>query len=146
MADFVYNQAAHRAMLGTLDLDLPADLRVLLLTTDAEDRDHDNLAAIITAGAVEATHTGYARQALADDAVALDDVNDRAEYDVTDPVFTSVASGVDIVAAIVYLHVDGTNANDVPISHYDTGFPVTPNGSDITLQVNAEGLIQYSTV
>lgn len=148
MADFVYNVAAKRAMDGNLDLDSPVDLRVLLLGTDAEDRDHANLAAIITAGAVESTNTGYSRQALAGDATAQDDTNDRAEYDATDPVFSSIANDGtgNIVAAIVYLYVDGTNANDIPIAHYDTNFPVTPNGSDITLQINAEGLIQYSTV
>ena len=73
MADFIYNVAAKRAMDGDLDLNAPSDLRVLLLGTDAEDRDHANLAAIITAGAVESTNTGYSRQSLAGDSTAQDE-------------------------------------------------------------------------
>ena len=71
MAEYLYNVAAKRAMDGDLDLNAPADLRVLLLTTDAENKDHANLAAIITAGAVEATHTGYARQSLSGDSTYM---------------------------------------------------------------------------
>ena len=147
MADFVYNIAAQRLLEGDLDLNAPADLRVLLLTTDAEDRDHASVQAIKTAGAVEASYGGYSRQALTGDSTSLDNPNDRAEYTANNITFASVPAGVTIVAAVVYLHVDGTDPNDVPVAHVDSGgFPVAGNGSDIQVQWNAEGILQASTV
>jgi hypothetical protein len=148
MADFAYNIAAKMLLDGDLDFDAPDDIRVMLLETDAEDRDHADLAEIITAGAVELTSTNYSRQALGSEATSQDDANDRAEFDAADATFSGVeqASAETVVAAIVYLHVDGTNANDIPIAHIDSGgFPITPNGSDITITWSAEGILQLST-
>lgn len=147
MAEFVYNVAKKRFIDGSLDLDTGgSDTRWLLLETDAEDADHANLAAIISAGAVELTSTGYARVAATSEATSQDDTNDRAEADQADVVFPSVAQAGSevVVAAILYLHVDGTNANDVPIAHYDTNFPITPQGGDITLTIDATGALRIA--
>lgn len=143
MAELTYNAAALAFMRGDIDMNAPDDFRILLLTTDAENPDHATVAAIIAAGAVEATHTNYARHSVAGDATAQDDTNDRAEYDATDPVFSSIGAGADIVAAVLYQH-NGADSANIPIAHYDTNFPVTPNGSDITLTINAEGLLQIA--
>jgi hypothetical protein len=46
---------------------------------------------------------------------------------------------------VVYRHVDGTAANDLPIAYIDSGgFPFSGNGGAINVTVNAEGLLQVT--
>jgi hypothetical protein len=147
MANFLYNVAKKQLLDGDLDFDAPQDIRVLLLETET-DADPDDLtvaAVLARAGTTELTNTGYARQALTGETTSQDDVNDRAEFDAGDATFTAVEAGNNVVAFLIYKHVTN-DADSIPIGLVDTatGLPITPNGSDITIAWNAEGILQLA--
>jgi len=156
MADIVINQAlgrirtfADNAAGGVANA---AFILVLLQAAEADGtiRDYDDLAALLgAAGNTEATFTNYARKTIsgASITVTVDDTNDRVDIDVPDQTWTS-AGGVTnntLTDALFCYDADttvGTDANITPMSLHD--FPVTTDGSDITLQVAAAGLLRAS--
>lgn len=149
MANFVYNVAKKQLLDGDLDFNAPNDIRILLLelATD-ENPDDDTVAAVLArAGTTELTSTGYARQALAGETTSLDDPNDRAEFDANDVTFSAVsqAAAETVVGWLVFKFITDDNGS-IPIIFVDTatGLPLTPNGSDITITWNAEGILQLT--
>lgn len=149
MADFVYNVAKKQLLDGDLDFNAPNDIRVLLLeaATDENPDDATVQAVLARAGTTELTSTNYSRQALTGETTSQDDANDRAEFDAADVTFSSVsrAGSETVVAFVVYKHVTA-DSDSIPIAFVDsaTGLPLTPNGSDITIAWNAEGILQLS--
>jgi hypothetical protein len=143
-----------KSKLLSADLDLNAhDIRLMLLkvaasTTADTDVDAATLSAITTLGEIVAT--SYARQALANEAVNTDTANDRGEFDSDDVAFGALGGATNdtIGALLLYRHVDGTAANDIPIAYIDGAiFPggassMTTNGSTVSVTVNAEGWLQ----
>ena len=150
MADFAYNLFKADLLRGLIDLAAgsPDDIRVLALQAASdEDKDDDDVAAVLARGGTTEmpTSNGYARQNLANEDVSTDDVNDRGEFDADDVVFSSVsqAASEQIVAIVVFKFVTN-DAGSLPMIFIDaaTGMPLTPNGSDITITWNAEGILQ----
>lgn len=139
---FVYTPAKTALLNG--DLDFAAnDMRILLVmtnTTADTEQDAQFVGSITTLD--EMNGTNYARQALGSEAVNEDAANNRAEFDATDAVFTNLGAGTRNVAGIVlYKHV--TNDADSPLVAYiDDGFPYVANGATLTIQWNAEGILQ----
>lgn len=150
MAAFTYNVAKKALLDATLDFDLPNDIRVILLEANSDvNPDDATLAAVLArAGTTELSSTGYLRSdgVLTGEVTSQDDVNDRAEFDAADVTFTAVSqlAAETVVAAVLFKFVT-TDADSIPIAHIDTGgFPKTPNGSDITITWNAEGILQLA--
>jgi hypothetical protein len=129
VAEFVYNAHKLRVAQGVEQWGTD-DYRLLLLTTDVEDPTDVSVADLISGGAVEAAHASYGRVALTGEAAAL--VAAVAEMDANDTSFGAL-TGVTPVASVVYRHVDGTNANDLLVSHHDTGFGAPANGAGYTV-------------
>lgn len=124
-------------------------LKATGLEADATLRDYDTLADILAAANDEATNVNYARKVLTNTelaASAVDDVNDRREADFPDQTYTAVAAaGGAWGKALVCYDSDttaGTDANIVPLTYQD--FAVTPDGTDILLQVAAAGYFRAS--
>ena len=157
MANFIPNYGKYRTIAGaTGAVDLLADtIKIMALEDDTgEDQDSEFVGDVITAGAVELTSTGYTggfggagRLTLGSKTLAVDEANDRVEFDCANPVW----SGIDQAAAetLVGFYVIKEITNDAAspvLSHIDTatGLPLSPNGSDITLTVDAEGLMQWT--
>jgi hypothetical protein len=115
-------------------------------TTADTDQDAGTLSAIGTLD--EYDGSGYSRAALASQAVTRDDANNRAELGATSPISfgATVGAGTRSAAgALVYRHVDGTAANDLPIAWIDTGgFPINGGGGAFQIAINAEGLLQVT--
>lgn len=126
------------------------DPRVLLIDDSAGyvfDKDHDRLNDGISAAELNTTNytPGSSRQALAGEAQNIDNTNDRVELDANDVTWTALGpstGGPDVGAAIVYFHVDGNAANDIPFLYLDDEMPKVVNGEDWILQWNAEGIAQ----
>lgn len=141
---FVYTPAKTKLLNG--DLDFAAhDMRILLVMTNTiadTSQDFEFVGSMTTVELDEMDGANYARQALASEAVNEDAANNRAEFDATDSVFTNLGAGTRNVAGIVlYRHV--TNDADSPlIAYIDSGFPYTANGATLTIQWNAEGILQ----
>lgn len=147
MASFVYTAAKQKIAKGDADFDT-LDVRAILCmsnTTADTDQDAATLSAIGTLD--EYDGSGYSRPDLGASTITQDDANNRSEIDYPDFTFgTTVAAGTrQAVGHIIYVHVDGTAANDWPVAWVDTGgYPFNGNGGAINVTNNAEGVLQVT--
>lgn len=157
MADFVFNIAKGRVVeyYNRVKSNDPADSALVIVVidangdTDAAMKDRDDLAALLGGTANEVTNTNYARKVLTDsDLAALpapDDANDQFDIDLADQTWSAVAAGDAWTDVIVCYDPDTTGGTDsaiIPLTCHD--FPITPDGSDILLQINAAGFFRAS--
>lgn len=143
MVNFVYNLAKQGLMNGTIDLDADTIRCLLLEAVDAaNNKDDDDVAAVLVRAGTTELAT-YTRQTLGSLVVSVDDPNDRAEFSSANVVFTAVVTQNAIVAYLFYKFVT-SDALSTPLIFNDTqtGLPLTPNGSDITITAPAEGWLQ----
>ena len=153
MADFVFNIAKGRVVeyAARVEANDPTNAVFIVAVfnagdTDATIRDVDTVAAIeALASTAEVANSGYARKSLANGSltITVDDTNDRADVDFADQTWTAVAAGTawtDVCIAYDSDSTAGTDANIVPMTWHD--FAVTPDGSDITMQLNASGFFR----
>lgn len=115
--------------------------------TDATLIDVDDFAAVISAGLTERTTGGWNRKTVAAadlPAITPNDSNDSFDIDiVTDPVWTAVTAGVVSDLIVCYASVGSpTNAQLLPLTKH--AFDITPDGSDVTGQINAAGFFRAS--
>ena len=152
MANSFYNRAAKEIADDTISLS-SATLKAMLVTsTYTFNRDHDfvDMGGASDPLDAELSGTGYVgglggagRKTLAGKAFSEDDANDRGELDVNDIVWTAINAGT--AAAVIIIIEGGSDAASKLICYIDSGFPVTTNGGDLTLQVNSEGLMHFVT-
>ena len=145
MANFVYTHAKHLFLTGGLNLST-ADMRVALVmtnTTADTEKDLSTIGAFTTLDEYDGAGYSSGGSALAGEGVTQDDPNDRSEFDATDLTFTGLGVGTrQCQGAIVYAFVTNFGAS-IPVAWIDTGgFPFTGNGSNVTIQWNAEGILQ----
>lgn len=148
MGNIVFNIALGRVaeFYNRVDTDDPANAVLVIVvinagaTTDATFKDLDTLAQVL-ANSTERNTNGWHRKTLTEaDLVAFapDDVNDRVDLDIPDQTWTAVApaggASTDLVFCFDRDSTAGTDADIIPMTLHD--FEVTPDGSDITAQVN----------
>jgi hypothetical protein len=113
--------------------------------SDATLQDLDDFAAIESnANTAEVTNTNYARKTLDQTVVTrtYDDTNNRVEVFFPDQTWVAVATGTAWTDAITGYDSDTTTGTDsavLPVTQHD--FAVTPDGSDITLDVPTTGFV-----
>ena len=94
------------------------------------------------------TTSGYERQKLST-AWDVQQINasNRADIDNANITFSSVSSGAGIIgAAIMVLERAANDSSGTElVGSYDTGFPVTPNGGDLTVQWSTGGTNQLTS-
>lgn len=154
MGDIVLNQALGRirtfADNAAGDVTNAAFILALLTAAEADDtiRDYDDLGLLLgAAGNTEATFTNYGRKTIsdADITVTVDDVNNRVDIDVPDQTFTAAGNGTNETMTDALFNYDadttvGTDSDVIPMSLHD--FTPTTDGSDLTLEVDAAGLLR----
>ena len=145
MADLVFNIAKGRVaeLYNRVDVGDPAAARLYIIpvdvaaVTDANLRDADDFAAIITLGVTERSATGWNRKTLDGTvlaALAVDDTNDRMPLDLADQTWTAVSAGTVTDLVICYASVGSpTNAQLLPLTLHD--FAITPDGSDVVATI-----------
>ena len=146
MASFLYTHAAAEILRGHIEFDAD-DIRCLLVMTNTTaDTELDDFSEVTTLDEMDGANYSSPGIALTSEAVTDDDANDRGEFDATDITWSSLGAGTrNVQAAIVYLFVTNLNGS-MPIAYIDTGgFPFAATGSDITIQWNAEGILQLAT-
>lgn len=156
MADLVFNIAKGRVaeLYNRVDTNDPSASALIVAVidangdTDATMRDRDTLSALLGGTANEVTNSGYARKVLTDSdltAFAADDTNDRVDLDIADQTWAAVAAGDAFTDLLVCYDNDtagGDDTNIIPLTLHD--FAVTPDGSDITAQIEAAGFFRAS--
>lgn len=111
-------------------------------TSDATLKDYDTLSDLLAGTANEVTNSNYARKTLANGAltITVTDASDKVEIDFADQTWSSIGAGdawTDLVVCYDSDTTSGDDTNIIPLWWDD--FAVTPNGGDITYQVNASG-------
>ena len=155
MAEFWYNTAKARCLAGaTGEIDLIVDdIIIIALETDDEDIDDEFVSNPLAGTGVEVTSTGYTggfggadRLSLAAKAITCDLANDRAEFDCGDITWTAISqAGAETWVAFLIAKEDTNDAASPLVAHIEpTGVPLTPNGSDIKITINAEGLLHIT--
>lgn len=146
MASFAYDNFKRMLLAGEFDGDAPNDIRVLFVmtnTTADTEKDKTTFGGFTTFDEFDGSGYTSGGAALASEAVAVDNANNRGEFDANDVTFTAIGAGTrNIQAAIVYKFVTNVTSS-IPLVFIDSGgFPFNGNGGDITIQWNAEGIIQ----
>lgn len=155
MADFVFNVALGRfaEFANRVDQNDPANAVFIVAAfnstaADATIKDVDTLAAVeAVTGVAEITDASYARIVLDDSDVAAispDDANDRMDIDLSDFVWASVTgtAWTDLLVGYDSNSTAGTDANIIPCLWED--FPITPDGSNVTAELNSAGIFRAS--
>lgn len=145
MASLINNYFKERVAEGTIDLDTDT-LKILLVdttTTVDTDSDAQTLSGYVTLG--EFNGANYAVKTISVTSSAVDTVNNRYELDGADVTYTALGVGTNSVQGVLlYKHVDGTDANDQPIAFIEFGSNLTPDGSDVTIAWDAEGILHLT--
>lgn len=139
----IKNIAKGRTWSGDMDLNAD-DMRLVLCmtnTTADTDVDADNTG---TYTLDEMDGANYARQALANEAVNVDDTNDRAEFDADDVVINSLGNGTrQMQGFLIHEHITN-DAGSFPFCWGDFSSTINPGGSNFTIAWNAEGIAQQA--
>lgn len=159
MANYWVNTGKLRMWAGaTGEVDLIANtIKVLAVETNdvPDDPDIEFIADYLGGGdAVEVTSTGYVggfggagRKTLAGKALTVDQVNNRAEFDCGDITWTAISqAGAEqwVGLAVVKEITNDADSPVLAVINTATGLPLTPNGSDITLTIDVEGLLHIT--
>lgn len=143
---------------GTAMPEAPFDLLndsiliALMLTTYTVNIDtHLDFADISTSEIANSSVTGYTARGDATDltgkSVATDNANDRSEFTCTDHTYSAIGNATnatfDQIVVLRENETTPTNA-DSPLIAHATVASTTTNGGDVTLQINAEGLLQIT--
>jgi len=155
MAEFWYNNAKAQMLAGaTGEIDfIVNEIVVIALEVDNEGATQDDVAELLATTADEVTSTGYTggfggagRLSLASKAIAVDQGNNRAELDCADLTWTAISrAAAESWVAFVIAKELTSDALSPLIAHLEpTGVPLIPNGSDIKITINAEGLLQIT--
>jgi len=156
MADGIFNVAKgkHAELWDRVEQSDPTNAVIVVMLlkvteADATLQDYDTFSAILAGSNTEATATNYARVVLDDtdlsSAVAVDDANDRMSV-TTPAVLWSTLGGAtnnDLVKVVFGYDSDstgGTDANIVPLYHFDVSYTTVGNN----YQINS-GVIARST-
>lgn len=165
MANFVFNIARGRmrvfydavdtnstAILPGIGLTSTANAAfvVVLLETsgleaDATLADHDNLSVLLAGTSNEPTGGTYVRKTIDDTSLAASSETDASnvlDLDVADIVWTALTTTANAAISKLLFCYDndttaGTDTSIIPLTAHD--FVVTPDGTDVTAQINAAG-------
>jgi hypothetical protein len=143
MADGIFNRS--KGAFAEMIRDTGSKTLVLLLSTgetEADLVDRDDVAALLAAAPVEATFTNYARIVDITETLTVDDTNNRTDVDIPDQTWTSAGNGANdtLVKLITAYENAAADATRICMSHHD--FAVTTDGSNLTAQINAAGIMR----
>lgn len=128
------------------DIDLVADdIRIVPCmtntTVDTERDAKDMVSDFTTVDEFDGAGYSTGGQALDNQAVNIDDANDRAEFDADDEAAT-LSAGTRSIQGNLLIKFDTTLNNSVPLHWIEYAANKTPDGSTFTVVFNAEGILQ----
>lgn len=115
-------------------------VKVLLVSPDYNFDEGHEFVSDLTDEVSNANGTGYERKTLANKNMVLDSANNRIYFDADDLIYSSIDTSEILSRAIVFKQV--TDDTDSPVIAMIDFPDISTNGSDVTLQVNTEGLFE----
>jgi len=145
MASLVNNYFKERVAEGTIDLDTDT-LKILLVDTTTSCDTEANAQTLTGYGTLgEFDGANYEVKTISVTSSAVDTGNNRYELDGADVTYTALGAGTNSVQGVLlYKHVDGTDTNDQPIAFIEFSSNLTPDGSDVTIAWDAEGILHLT--
>lgn len=124
---------------------LTSDYRCALLSTNTT-ADTENNKATVSAYTTldEFNGSGYARFALASEAVSVNSGSNRIELDAADVAFGALGNGTRAIQGVLILDFNTNDADSVPFLFVEFASTVTPGGATLTVQWNSGGIAQVS--
>ncbi len=143
MADAIFNIS--KGAFVEMIRDTGVKTLVMLLKvaqTDITLNDHEDVAAMLAAANTEAVFTSYARKEAITETVTVDHPNERVDVDIPDQTWSPAGNGANDTLVKLFSAYENAaaDATRIPMSHHD--FAVLTDGSDLTAQVNAAGLMR----
>lgn len=154
MADLIPNIAKGRHVQLAMNVDAgsPANSRLIVIPfggseTDDAVRDCATVAALEATALVERTANGWNRKTLAaaDVTILLDNTANLCDWDIPDQSWTPTNAGDTSTRVCVAYDPDntaGTDSDLIPLAVVD--FAITPDGSQVTMQIDTEGIARAS--
>jgi hypothetical protein len=117
------------------------------LVADATLADYDDLAALLAGASDEADFTGYARKVLTSGiTITPDDGNERVDGDIPDQVWDPAGGAANnTLGKLITCYAPATGGPDsslIPVTYHD--FVTTTDGTKLTAEINAAGLVRAS--
>jgi hypothetical protein len=150
MASFVFNEFKRAVSVGEIDLDATDDIRAVLVmttTTFGTDYDINTMSGTATPGYCDgANHDSTNGHSLAAEAITeVTGATGYAKFAATNLTFTALGAGASNNVALVLFKWITAIGSSMPIAYIDTGgFPFNGNGGDVTIQWNANGILQFT--
>ena len=147
MSKVVFHKFLEKLSDGTYPWKSTTTFKALLVkstSTYSPNVDHATLKDLFDNGLVEITVSGYARATLSDVTTYRNTTADLIEFRCANLNFGEPAIGETVKGYVLYIHVDGTQNNDIPVAYDDTstGLPMSTGGGTFVVSVPADGLFQ----
>ena len=140
-----FNHAGHLAMQELLT---GADVRAMLvMSSSSVFSETDNALTSLAAFSAldEYDGTSYARIALSSEGVTKQDGNGRTIFTSSAISFGTIGAGSrEAIGVLLYVHVDGTAANDYPLSAIAFPAPVAGDGGAFVVNCPSMGWLQLA--
>lgn len=141
------NSAKANLVNGTIDLntsDIRAKLCMSNTTCDTELDAINNLDDYTTIDVSDAT--GYADVALTGETVTANDTDNRGDFNADNIVFAGLSGDAtrDYQGILLYVYVDGTNANDIPIAFVEFTTAIPKEATQVTVPSSTTNLLQVT--
>jgi hypothetical protein len=111
-------------------------------TVDTERDAKDQFSDFTTVDEFDGANYASGGLALDNQAVNIDDANDRAEFDADDETVSSLGAGTRSIQGVCVGKFSVNTAGSLPLHWLEFSSNKTPDGSNFTFAFNAEGIIQ----
>lgn len=140
-----FQYAYTQYLTGTVNL-ASDDIRIWPLmtntTVDTERDAKDQFSDFTTVDEFDGANYSSGGLALDSQAVAVDDANDRAEFDAADETVASLGAGTRSIQGVCLGKFNTNTASSMPLHWIEFSSNRTPDGGDFTFVFNAEGILQ----
>lgn len=143
MANIIYNTFKKKIFDGSAVLTTATIKAMLVNSSYIADPDHnfvDSGAGSANPKTNELVHASYSRKTLATKTANQDNTNNLGYFDCDDITWPAL-TGVTAAAVIFFVDLGGVDTANPLVAFFDSGFPKTPAGSDLLVQIASTGLI-----
>jgi hypothetical protein len=149
LSNFIYNISKQNLGSKAMDLRVSGDTFAVILvmtnTTCGSDHNSSTIGGFATLDEFVASGYTSGGITLTSQSLTQNNSQNRSEWLAANVTFTTLAAGARQAQAAVIYKSTGTFSTGIPFVYIDTGgFPFTGNGSNVTLQWNASGIVQIS--